>query len=323
MTLQQQIRQEIAGSLQRVREEMHTAIRGRLDAISSISSDTQRLSAGPAETAKPYRISDLIPKMGERGKLRDGSFTRWVSDFVGCPRIFKDECMFHGAMTMAKELNGAIELRTCFRVEMPQHSAPTRCFRTHILVVPLLAHFAAPCCDTGSTPRDVHLPRSATRTHVSYRFHFPPPFALCPSVSVCVTLPGTVCVSVSVCLSISVSLFLLFLFLQHEGRTENGQAQTEMLLTEKWQECCATSQSMTNRSRETRLQNAQCANQTVGTADDLGSLIISFCCNWCTHVQKHYFTWFYVEEGTAGKKAKQMTGMCGVRTVTQRQQLRS
>ena len=160
-------------------------------------------------------------------------------------------------------------------------------------------------------------------THVSYRFHFPPPFGVCPSVSVCVTLPDTVCVSVSVCLSISVSLFLLFLFLQHEGRTENDQAQTEMLLTEKWQECCATSQSMTNRSRETRLQNAQCANQTVGTADDLGSLTISFCCNWCTHVPKHYFTWFHVEEGTVGKKAKQMTGMCGVRTVTQRQQLRS
>ena len=146
---------------------------------------------------------------------------------------------------------------------------------------------------------------------------------MCPSVSVCVSLPGTVCVCVSVCLSISVSLFFLCIFSQHEGRTENDQAQTEMLLTEKWQECCATSQSMTNRSRETRLQNAQCANQTVETAGDLGSLTISFCCNWCTHVPKHYFTWFYVEEGTAGKKAKQMTGMCGVRAVTQRQQLRS
>ena len=62
MTLQQQIRQEIADSLQRVREEMHTAINGRLDAISSISSAMQRLSAGPAEAAKPYRISDLIPR---------------------------------------------------------------------------------------------------------------------------------------------------------------------------------------------------------------------------------------------------------------------
>ena len=41
---------------------MHTAIDGRLDAISSISSAMQRLSAGPAEAAKPYRISDRIPK---------------------------------------------------------------------------------------------------------------------------------------------------------------------------------------------------------------------------------------------------------------------
>ena len=41
---------------------MHTAINVRLDAISSISSAMQRRSAGTAETAKPDRISDLIPK---------------------------------------------------------------------------------------------------------------------------------------------------------------------------------------------------------------------------------------------------------------------
>ena len=40
---------------------MHT-INGRQGAISSISSAMQRLSAGPAETAKPHRMSDLIPK---------------------------------------------------------------------------------------------------------------------------------------------------------------------------------------------------------------------------------------------------------------------
>ena len=62
MKLQQQIRQEMTDSLQRVREEMHTAINDRLDAISSTSSAVQRLSAGPAETARPYKISDLIPK---------------------------------------------------------------------------------------------------------------------------------------------------------------------------------------------------------------------------------------------------------------------
>ena len=46
--------------MQRVREDMHTAINGRLDAISSISRAMQELSAGPVETAKPYKISDLI-----------------------------------------------------------------------------------------------------------------------------------------------------------------------------------------------------------------------------------------------------------------------
>ena len=54
MTLQQQTRQEIADSLQRVREEIH---------------------AGFAETAKPYRISDLIPKSWdsshEKGQFRN------------------------------------------------------------------------------------------------------------------------------------------------------------------------------------------------------------------------------------------------------------
>ena len=56
MTLQQQIRKEIADSLQRVREEMHMAINGRLDTISSISSAMQRLSEGPAKTAQPHKI---------------------------------------------------------------------------------------------------------------------------------------------------------------------------------------------------------------------------------------------------------------------------
>ena len=51
------------GSLQRVCVQMHTAINGTLDAISSISSAMQRLSAGLAEPAMPYRINDLIPKI--------------------------------------------------------------------------------------------------------------------------------------------------------------------------------------------------------------------------------------------------------------------
>ena len=76
MRLQQQIRQELADSLQRVREEMHTAINGRLDAISSIPSAIQRLSTGPAETSKPYRISDLIPKSwdGSHDKVQFRNF---------------------------------------------------------------------------------------------------------------------------------------------------------------------------------------------------------------------------------------------------------
>ena len=47
-----------------------------LDAISSISSAMQRLSAGPAEVAKPYRISDLIPKSWDvsHGKGQFGNF---------------------------------------------------------------------------------------------------------------------------------------------------------------------------------------------------------------------------------------------------------
>ena len=52
-----------------------TASNGRLDAISSISSAMQRLSAGPAGTAKPYKISDLIPKSWdgshEKGQSRN------------------------------------------------------------------------------------------------------------------------------------------------------------------------------------------------------------------------------------------------------------
>ena len=67
----------MADSLQRVREEMHSPINGTLDAISSIPSSIQRLSAGPAETAKPYRISDLIPKSWdgshEKGQFRNSS----------------------------------------------------------------------------------------------------------------------------------------------------------------------------------------------------------------------------------------------------------
>ena len=59
LKLQQQIRQDIADSLQRVREEMHTATNGRLDAISNISSAMKRLSAGPAENSQAVKDQRL------------------------------------------------------------------------------------------------------------------------------------------------------------------------------------------------------------------------------------------------------------------------
>ena len=56
---------------------MHTAINGRLDAISSISSAMQRLSAVLAETAKPYWISCSKLKSWE------GSHDRPVQELHG------------------------------------------------------------------------------------------------------------------------------------------------------------------------------------------------------------------------------------------------
>ena len=56
---------------------MHTAINGRRGAISSISSAMQRLSAGPAGTAKPYKISDLIPKSWD-GRHEKGQFRNFM-----------------------------------------------------------------------------------------------------------------------------------------------------------------------------------------------------------------------------------------------------
>ena len=73
--LQHQIRQELANFVLRIWEEMHATINGKTDAINSISSALQRISAGLAETAKPYKISDLIPKSwdgnNERGQFRN------------------------------------------------------------------------------------------------------------------------------------------------------------------------------------------------------------------------------------------------------------
>ena len=90
MTLQQQVRQELAASLQRVREDMHTAIKGRLGAISSISSGMQRLSAGPAEAAKLYRISDLTPKSWD-GSHDKGQFRNFMAELYLWMQAWSDQ----------------------------------------------------------------------------------------------------------------------------------------------------------------------------------------------------------------------------------------
>ena len=79
MTLQQQIRQEIAESLQRVREEKRTQ-KSMADWMQSAASIAmQRLPAGPPETAKPYRISDLIPKSWD-GSHDKGKFRNFMAE---------------------------------------------------------------------------------------------------------------------------------------------------------------------------------------------------------------------------------------------------
>ena len=55
------------------------AINGRLDAISSISSAMQRISAGPAAAAKPYSVSDLIPKSWD-GSHDKGQFRNFMAE---------------------------------------------------------------------------------------------------------------------------------------------------------------------------------------------------------------------------------------------------
>ena len=79
LTLQQQIRPEIADSLQRVREEIHTAINGRLNAINSVPIAMQRFSEGLSETAKSYRMWDLIPKSWD-GSHDKGQFRNFMAE---------------------------------------------------------------------------------------------------------------------------------------------------------------------------------------------------------------------------------------------------
>ena len=78
VTLQQQLRQEIADVIQQLRAEVNEAISGRMDMMNSISAALQRMTAKPAES-KPYRISDLIPRNWEGGNEK-GEFRSFMSD---------------------------------------------------------------------------------------------------------------------------------------------------------------------------------------------------------------------------------------------------
>ena len=78
VTLQQQLRQEVADVIQQLRAEVNEAISGRMDMMNSISTALQRVTAKSAES-KPYRISDLIPRNWEGGNER-GEFRRFMSD---------------------------------------------------------------------------------------------------------------------------------------------------------------------------------------------------------------------------------------------------
>ena len=77
-TFQQQSRQEVADVIQLLRAGVNEAISGRMDMLNSINTALQNVSARPAE-AKPYRISDVIPRNWE-GSNEEGKFRNFTSD---------------------------------------------------------------------------------------------------------------------------------------------------------------------------------------------------------------------------------------------------
>ena len=78
VTLQQQLRQEVADVIQQLRAEVNEVISGRMDMMNSISAALQRVTAKSAES-KPYRISDLIPRNWE-GRNEKGELRSFMSD---------------------------------------------------------------------------------------------------------------------------------------------------------------------------------------------------------------------------------------------------
>ena len=65
VTLQQQLRQEVADIFQQLRVETNEAISSRMDMMNSVSAALQKVSS--KSESKPYRISDLIPRNWEGG----------------------------------------------------------------------------------------------------------------------------------------------------------------------------------------------------------------------------------------------------------------
>ena len=63
VSLQQQLRQEMAGVVQQVRAELNETAYGSLDMLNSIAAAMRRVTGNPVPM--PYRISDFIPRNWE------------------------------------------------------------------------------------------------------------------------------------------------------------------------------------------------------------------------------------------------------------------
>ena len=62
VTLQQQLRQEVADVIQQLRAEVNEAISGRMDMMNSISAVFQRMTAKPAESGHVEQHQHSTPE---------------------------------------------------------------------------------------------------------------------------------------------------------------------------------------------------------------------------------------------------------------------
>ena len=85
VTLQQQLRQEVADVIQQLRAEVSETISGRMDMMNNISAALQRVTAKSAKF-KPYGISDLIPEIGKAAMRRESSEASCQTCTCGCKR---------------------------------------------------------------------------------------------------------------------------------------------------------------------------------------------------------------------------------------------